>query len=198
MFYITSLLSKFYTSLQNYIKIYGGVHGTHVLGIPKLMIMSMLYTIQTTEHTLCTSFWDSSETYGGLEWRLSPHGTIQGNVAPPLTWAAVNNVRFLPLNKRTTVVCSALLVPNYFLFWWDLHLLMPLLYYKPGITVTSCEYIMLMNYIDHSTSGNVLYAHLTAPWSVLILKKANGIVLIINRTPMIDESISYSTKSFNS
>ena len=52
------------------------------------------------EHSVRTSFGDSHETYGGSEWRLPPHGTIQGNGELPLIWATINTVLFLTLNER--------------------------------------------------------------------------------------------------
>jgi len=35
------------------------------LGIPKPMIISILHTIQMMEHSICASFGNSNETYGG-------------------------------------------------------------------------------------------------------------------------------------
>ena len=70
------------------------------LGVPKPMIISMLITIQEMEHSIRTSFGDSSITYGGKEWRLKPHGSVQGNGASPLIWAAISTVLFLALNEK--------------------------------------------------------------------------------------------------
>ena len=70
------------------------------LGIPNAMIISMLRTTQKMEHSIRTSFGDSVATYGGLGWRLPPHGTIQGNGASPLIWAAVSTILFLALKQK--------------------------------------------------------------------------------------------------
>ena len=52
------------------------------------------------EHCIRTSFGDSEDTYGGLGWSHPPHGTIQGNGASPLIWAAVSTVLFLALKQK--------------------------------------------------------------------------------------------------
>ena len=72
------------------------------LGIPKPMIISMLRTIQLIEHSMWTSFGDLEETYGGADWRLPPHGSIQGNGASPLIWAAISTILFLEVKAKIT------------------------------------------------------------------------------------------------
>lgn len=47
------------------------------------MIIIILHTIQMMEHSIRTSFEDSTETYGGKNWRLKLHGSIQDNGASP-------------------------------------------------------------------------------------------------------------------
>ena len=73
------------------------------LGIPKPMIISMLHTIKMMEHIVRTSFGYSTATYGGSEWRLPRHVSIQGNGSLTLIWAAISTVLFLSLNKRNYV-----------------------------------------------------------------------------------------------
>ena len=70
------------------------------LGIPKLMIISMLHTIQMIEHSVWTSFGNSEETYGGTTYQLPPHSNIQGKGDSPLTWAAISTVLFLATNEK--------------------------------------------------------------------------------------------------
>lgn len=65
------------------------------LSIPKPMIISMLHTIQMIEHSIRISFGDLTETYGGTQCSLPPHGIIQGNGTSPMIWAAISNVLFL-------------------------------------------------------------------------------------------------------
>ena len=47
-----------------------------------------------------TSFGDSKTTYGGSDWRLPPHGSIQGNGAGLFIWAAISTVLFLSLKEK--------------------------------------------------------------------------------------------------
>ena len=61
----------------------------------------MLITIKMIEHSIRTSFGDSTVTYGGKEWRLKPHGNAQGNGASPMIRAAISTVLFLALNEKT-------------------------------------------------------------------------------------------------
>ena len=70
------------------------------LGIPKPIIISMLHTIQMMEHSIRTFFGDSTTTYGGKEWILKPHGSVQGNGASPMIWAAISTVLFLALTEK--------------------------------------------------------------------------------------------------
>ena len=70
------------------------------LGIPKPMIISMIHAIQMMEHSVRTSFGYSTATYGGSEWILPPHGSIQSSGASSLIWAAISTVLFLSLNER--------------------------------------------------------------------------------------------------
>jgi len=70
------------------------------LGIPKPMIMRMLNTIQLITHNICTSFGDSTATYGGTNWWLPPHRTIQGNGAFPIIWAEISTILFLAVRER--------------------------------------------------------------------------------------------------
>ena len=51
------------------------------------------------KHKVRTSFGDSTGHYGGEQWDAPPHGTIQGNGASPLIWAAVSSVLFECLKR---------------------------------------------------------------------------------------------------
>ena len=64
------------------------------------MIISMLIIIQMMAHSIRTSFGDSTANYGGKEWRLKPHGSVQGNGSFPMIWAATSTVLFLALNEK--------------------------------------------------------------------------------------------------
>lgn len=70
------------------------------LGIPEAMLISMLHTIKMMEHSVRTSFGDSTQTCGGATWRLKPHGTIQGNSASPMIWAPISTVLFLAIEEK--------------------------------------------------------------------------------------------------
>ena len=72
----------------------------HRLGITKPMIISMLQNIKMMEHSVRTSFGDSMETYGGNDWRLSPHGSVQGNGTLSLIWATIRTILFLAVKER--------------------------------------------------------------------------------------------------
>jgi len=52
------------------------------------------------EHSIHTSFGDSTATYGGKEWRLKTHGSVNGNSASPMIWEAISTVLFLALTEK--------------------------------------------------------------------------------------------------
>ena len=52
------------------------------------------------EHSIRTSFGNSSATYGGTSWRLPPHDTIQGNGASPIIWTAISTVLRFALEEK--------------------------------------------------------------------------------------------------
>lgn len=52
------------------------------------------------EHSIRILFRESDETYGGYEWRLPQHGSIQDNGVSPLIWAAISNVLFLAVKEK--------------------------------------------------------------------------------------------------
>ena len=70
------------------------------LGISTPIIQSMFMTIQNMQHHIRTSFGDSKGSFGGKEYSLPPRGSIQGNGASPLLWAAISSILFLCLRKR--------------------------------------------------------------------------------------------------
>ena len=51
------------------------------------------------KHKVRTSFGDFKGHYGGEQWDAPHHGTIQGNGASPLIWAAVSSVLFECLKR---------------------------------------------------------------------------------------------------
>ena len=64
------------------------------------MIISMVHTIKMIEHSIRIYFGDSTETYGGKDWRLKSHGSIQDNGASPMIWAAISTVLFLAIKEK--------------------------------------------------------------------------------------------------
>ena len=74
--------------------------GLRRLGIPIKMIISMLHTIQLMEHSVRTILGDSEEIYGGADWRVPPHSSIQGNGASPLIWATISTILFLAVKIK--------------------------------------------------------------------------------------------------
>ena len=73
------------------------------LGAPKAALVSMFISIQKMKHKVRTSYGDSSGYYGDKRWDIPPHGTIQGNGASPLIWAAVSSVLFECLKHDSCV-----------------------------------------------------------------------------------------------
>lgn len=69
------------------------------MGIPTYIISSMLHIIHMVKHSICTSFGDSTDIYGGKDRRIPPHSTIQGNAVSPMIWAAISKVLFLAIKK---------------------------------------------------------------------------------------------------
>ena len=87
-------------SCSDYISYAAAFLALRRLGIPEPMIISMLHTIQMMEHSVRTSFGDSTETYGGTTWRLPPHDIIQDNGVSPLIWAAIRTILFLAVKEK--------------------------------------------------------------------------------------------------
>jgi hypothetical protein len=50
----------------------------------------MFTTLQDMEHTVCTVYGDSQNTYGGPLWLVPMQGIFQGNGAGPMLWAVVS------------------------------------------------------------------------------------------------------------
>lgn len=64
------------------------------VGIPQAEVTSMFDSIQRMNHTICTSFGDSSQSYGGTssirKWLLPPQGLLQGNGSGPAIWSILS------------------------------------------------------------------------------------------------------------
>ena len=59
-------------------------------GIPRAPVVSMLQTMQGTEHCIRTVFGDSSITINGRDSDKPYQGMLQGNGSDPVTWALIN------------------------------------------------------------------------------------------------------------
>ena len=64
------------------------------------MIVSMFHTIQKMYHSICTLYSDSTSTYGGSEWQLPPHGSVQGNGPSSLICAVASTNISLALKEK--------------------------------------------------------------------------------------------------
>jgi hypothetical protein len=62
----------------------------HHLGLPEAAIVCMFTTLQNMEHTVCTVYGDSNNSYGGNLWLIPMQGIFQGNGAGPMLWAIVS------------------------------------------------------------------------------------------------------------
>ena len=52
------------------------------------------------EHSIHTSFGDSTATFGGKEWRLKAYVSLQRNGASTMIWEAINTVLFPELTEK--------------------------------------------------------------------------------------------------
>ena len=86
-------------------------------GIPKPMIISILYIIRMMDHNVRTSFGDSKEIYGGEDWRLPPHRNIHGKGGSPMIWAVISPDPLLAIQGKSYSGVFRAPIKNYLLHW---------------------------------------------------------------------------------
>jgi Reverse transcriptase (RNA-dependent DNA polymerase). len=86
------------------------LHGPALLalqhvGMPQTEVASMFDSIQRMNHTVRTSFGDSTSSYGNdrtKKWSLPPQGILQGNGSGPAIRSILSSVIFCMLPKAGT------------------------------------------------------------------------------------------------